>query len=500
MPDSKGHGNCRAFYPLGAQCSHCPLLPSLALVSRLIHDEVTSLVYGENQFVLVADVSAASGQDLTLLHQLRPSSASKMRQLQVVIDDRKLQGIEGMPDRDPSQNLNSGCREASESSDKHQIYTRAEKTLKELAELLVAWGSGPELDLHIMLGKSEWRKELQECILALRPLRNCGLSWLRPLRARCKICGDHCQCPPCLSPQRIKEIKQVVSRTINSCSSPMEMRRFMEFPTELRLQILTYTGLDLSHFQRDCLSNEVYVDQGGMDIIKERICCKKCSLNSHVLSALISCACPSAKSGYSTTCTCPQFPSGLFQASKLLNEEATLTFFPRARFTLSVDITTGSGWDQPMGFLKGLSKRAVRLIRMIEIAVDEEWLEHVGKSSDASWGGWPELVNYIATHCDLPQLSLSFRGYILQYAGYLASARMIKAMKPLRGKVKCFRAFVDDSFDDERLAEKYIMGPNYEPCLGCKLHPERKKPKRKPRSDVDEARQMDDIIEVYASH
>ena len=442
----EGRSDCGPLY------CRCPSLPRLLHVSRSINHEVASMIYGENRFMIYVDAWAAPEQSLGILQRFSSSTASRMRQLQILIKNAIGKAETKLP----------------VVLDENSVHTPITKMLKELARCIRYWGNGSELSLYVILSNVEWRQQLGDHISALGPLQNCAVAWSG--------------WGPAQPPSERKELEKAVRGAIKPPLIPHQFSRYADLPTELRHQILELAGLDFLSLWPWLPSQEVHVYGRSMKIVSTGGCCSKCTIPKGAghPAKFLSCAC--GLSGYSSTCECSRFPGGLFKASKLLNEDATAVFFSKTRFYLHLypyrsKEKTKNFWTDSLDFLRALSKPALYSIRMMDLAVDNDY-HGVGKDLHVP-ESWIGLIDCIRNHCDLPLLYLSLYSPIRERESSIseevalqrtATTRLVKAMKPLRGRVKRFHVFSNDSAA-ETAAERYIMGPDYKPWLDSKLHP-----------------------------
>ena len=244
-------------------------------------------------------------------------------------------------------------------------------------------------------------------------------------------------------------------------------------PNEVRLQILMETDLvRRKHPVKVYNPMKVYIPnnkikiEDGRLVTSSPLCCWQCT------EALTTCFCSPYNAAFSDTCVCSPVPTAIFQVSKLFNHDATGVFFSKNIFRFS------GNFSATTQFLAGLPNRAVQSMRVIELHLDFEQI-YWGLSAPGSrfTREWYDLIALLRDRLLLSKVWLSVLAIDSQTEYDLVSLndngdhdyswlhttsfQLLKPLKELKG-LKKFHVSLCWSTDSQALAEKAVMGPEYD--------------------------------------
>ena len=167
-----------------------------------------------------------------------------------------------------------------------------------------------------------------------------------------------------------------------------------------------------------------------------------------------------------------RFPFALFLVSHRMHEEAMHVFFSHNRFVLKGDL------EETLRFLTKLPDRAIQSIKTLDLEISTEQL---GSRNTL----WPRIVDLIGNRCRLGRLWLSIDvDYSIQNLSNFRTdrertllpdvllpepcLRILDPLRRLRGLHR-FHVFINVEKPWETIAEKQVMGPQYDSTAEGKL-------------------------------
>ena len=244
---------------------------------------------------------------------------------------------------------------------------------------------------------------------------------------------------------------------------------FTQLPTEIRQKILGYTSLVLNIVEGTTPWDEKALCISNSCLVWPRwLCCQKCT------DSLKHCACWTRRGAYSTTCTCFEYPWPFFRVNRSFYKDSTYVCFSQNRIILAGDDSADN-----VDFLRRLPVAALRVIRQLDIMINDNHLKEFGKEDSDEQQRLGILVGLIAEKCNLPVLHFALdTGFLCgQYAEehddmeWLRGAyyRIAETLMPL-SSVDRFEMFFSKYFEEEEVCEKKVKGEAYDALARGKIH------------------------------
>lgn len=418
-------GRKERFFDGDLEC-FCPALPiQLLRVSRSMHREVENILYSQNRFKLLP---------------------------------LKIEGPEEKLDLEPFLRLSSNALAALRCL--HIELGPCHTELIRLCKVLSAQSTPSQLSFSLSLEfPSNFVPGILDPLEDLAGLKDCAISLSRTIeedvRGLGRIDGRSIFS---LRPEPSKELRELAKFTALRLTRPTALPSkpfpFARLPAEVRAQILYFVHVGPS-------SNGIEIRNHR--ICPPRSCCVTCT------PTLSICACWSRKAAYSTTCSCYSPPLSLFYVSRLMNTEATYSYFSHNRF-----IVGHMSFKETLEFFRSLSPLAVRSIRSLDLKIFDWQLRYWHNAKFMEPNQCYALAEFIAENFDLPRLHLylvsSFMPgpeYDFEWVREVQWA-LVEPMRLLRG-LKRFHVYQSMFSEDEAEMERSVMGENYDATEDGKL-------------------------------
>ena len=440
--------------PPGLEC-FCPSLPhQLLRVSKAMHWETETVLYGMNQFKVSRYLP---GDSLNVLTKLNPRIWQLLSSLHI-----SLSAIPPLIVGLPAQSL--------EAFDGRSV---------EGARILQSW----EAVCHSILYQvpSQHLKLSLSCNVSDVETARAVVAPLSELQATANI-------SICLatSPKE-REIKEIARGAVSQSTrmqpempaSHLESLSWTSLPKELRLDILSRTDLvDYPFLPRPYYTKQRHgfeVESGTL-LARGTECCNNCT------PTLATCACAPIHAAYSASCTCATVPAALFRVSKQMNHEATMILLSKNRFILSGDFAANTV------FIKSklaCDSGAASYIRKLDLEISVGQLYEMRHPESEAARDWDALVASVASSLRMSKLWLSIdaggfqdRMVHLNNDGWgdgWLRASYATLMKPLhdhmskQSRPEKFHVFLCWWVEEEEWMEKGLMGQQYESASEGKL-------------------------------
>ncbi len=409
-------GDDQRFSP---DCLH-PLLPlQLFTVCRQIHTEVFDLFYEENHFTIRLQDSAG----LAPLVNLTARGVCTMRSLHV-----NLNGFKKHPRSGDTRDWREVCRMLDD------------LLLPGELRFSLVWHVANERAARPILDKMHALPSFADCAISLHRTPDAALAGVAEEMALWAMglvwWGDK---PATVSP------------------TPFP---FKKLPLELQRQVLLSTDLVARWDPTQFSTDGILVSDGRLWI--QRSCCMRCT------DAGEDCCCPPRRAAFSRRCVCFQNPTPLFRVNRAIAREARHIFYSSNRFTFDGDLNATLAWFQQ------LPEDALKALRLVDFAlasrqIVREWEDQWDKP-------WRALIDFIRDHLDLSKLWLSIDGSQDADEGWDEDYNLppyyehvIDPLKSLTGLAK-FHVFLPYTESDyEPIAEKAVMGPDYDSAADGKV-------------------------------
>ena len=454
--------------PGGLEC-FCPTVPhQLLLVSRATHDEVESILYGENQFKTIYHPSSPRGHSLNVLWMLSPRAWELMTSLHFGLTYLEPWEDDWQP-HSQSGTVNSARSEGS----------RMIQSWTNVCDQLLCRIPSSRFKLSLCCNVSDDESALQ----VLAPLKR-----LPPIAEAAIWLGSD---PDRKSLIRIAKnaAMELTKPAKDTQTSVVPRLSWNHLPREIRLAILGHTTL-VNCFPPSDPSPRVQSDGfeicNGELLPRMSVCCFNCD------STRSKCNCPSEYTAWSSSCTCPSVPVDLFLVSKLVHAESKEIFFSRNRFIIKGDFEASRAW------LSGLDPALAGHLRTIDLKISIGQLRRMSKPQSSIARDWEDLIACVASHLPLDKTWLSIDvgniGWELEmldnegtsdYAWLHTSYEKIfdPLYQHLAGrKPRKFHVLLCWFLRYESRAEKRLMGPDYNSPAEGKIPWERRN-ERYPHSE-----------------
>ena len=442
--------------PPGLEC-FCPSLPhQLLRVSRAMHLEAETVLYGMNQFKVSRYLP---GDNLKVLRALNPRVWLLLSSLHISLSEvppsipviRKHEcetiDIHGMAGWQTLQKWVAVCQDILSHVPAHWLRFSLSCNVKDIgtAREIVAPLSGlpPMSELSICLAADPTRREIQE------------------------IARD------AISRLTQREMQMEPKTAAPRSSSPC----WTSLPKELRLDILSRTDLvDHFHLAKPSYSHYYHNRRHGFEIKagellpRTKHCCHNCT------PTLATCTCTPIHAAFSTSCTCAIVPASLFSVSRDMSADATLTFFSRNRFILSGDFAANTHFVQ---CILAHNVIAISCIRRLDLEISYQQLYDMQDPNSDAANDWATLVASVASLLQMPRLWLSidaggFRDsleflnnnghhdYSWIHTAYAALFAPLYVHLSNNRRPEKFHIFLCWFTEEEAKAEKEVMGGEYD--------------------------------------
>ncbi|KAI9361143.1 hypothetical protein DFJ73DRAFT_814119 [Zopfochytrium polystomum] len=286
--------------------------------------------------------------------------------------------------------------------------------------------------------------------------------------------------------------------------------RFFDLPEPIRRRILRMTDLVFS------MDSNWLAFQDGIAIWDGRLavgegrpfCCRGCSPLRDFS------ACPTANittpreaaavaAAFSPTCRCFAPPVQLLRVAKRMREESERILFSENRFILQGDMAAS------LRFLRALPSSSLRLVRRLDLQLAGDQAFELAPSDPehpSRFRQWAALVECVVERMDLPNLELAVDAGD-SYEWLLTSGTQADDLQPLRDAytevvrplenlgskgLKSFHAYWVAFFDQERVAERRVMGEDFDSKRTGKIGYKRRNP-RFPHGGVPWDMEMEDL-------
>ena len=421
-------------------CVCQPLPLQLLYLSRILHHEVVSVLYGRNKI----SVTWRKPSKLDHLHFLETLSLHAWVNIRSLhIDLTATQAFTHLVPR-------------------YEVLDRRDSSGSELLTrwtaicALIAARITPfqlSLSLHCAVRDLETAIDVTGSMSQLPPLNKCSIHF-----------GDGC------CNQAIQSLaKASVLRLTKEDDERLGLSRscWKNLPSELRVQILMETDLVRRRIPMKGLAtgNNIEIEDGRL-VPSTGMCCWQCS------EALATYFCPASNATFSDTCVCFPTPTAIFRVSKLFNYEATKIFYSMNVFRLSGNMHATTQ------FLAGLPNPAVQNMRIIELQLDFEQLCYgLSRPGSPIARIWHDLIVLLRDRLVLSKVWLSILaiGHDIEYDFatlndngdhdynwlHTTSFQLLKPLKLLKG-LKKLHVSLCWSTDFEAVIEKAVMGPEYD--------------------------------------
>ena len=457
-----GRFELEAHLPSGLEC-FCPSLPQQLLrVSRGMHLEAETVLYGMNQFKVSKHFG---GDNLRVLRTLNPRVWSLLSSLHIslaefppfewsfrLFHDYETFDIQHETGQQTLQKWIAVCNDLLSHAVPHQLKFSLSCNVKDIATaqaIVAPLDSLPPMsELSISLAGDPERKEIQE---VARQVVSCS-----------------------------RQIER--EGGTNTATSRLSSLSWSSLPKELRLDILGRTDLVDYFF----LDQTYYLStrRHGFEIYdgelqpRGRQCCYNCT------PTLATCTCSAVHAGASNSCTCPRVPAAIISVSKDMSADATEIFFSRNLFIFSGDFAANTFFMQHRWEHNITAKSYIRMLDL-EISLEQRWYMQDPNSSTAN--DWATLVANVASLLYLPKLWLSIdaRGSLSDLV-HLDDCDWRTTLPALFGPLykhlsgqrrpEKFHVFLRWDTEEEGKVEKAIMGREYDSVAEGKLMPQERQP------------------------
>lgn len=448
--------------PPGLEC-FCPSIPhQLLRVSRAMHLEAETVLYGMNQFKVSRHLP---GDNLEVLRALNPRVWALLTSLHISLwevppfifgalkqDLFETIDIQDMAGRQTLQKWVAVSRDILSYVPAHQLRFSLSCNVKDIEtarEVVAPLDGLPHMsEVSICLAADPEKREIKEVARE-------AISRLTQKETQ-------------------EEPKNAASR-----SSSLS---WTSLPKELRLDILSRTDLvdDFLLAMPQYYSNrrQGFEIAAGDLLPREMRCCYNCT------PTLSTCACAPIHAAFATSCTCATVPAAVFCVSKDMNNEATVMFFSRNRFILSDDFAANALFIQSR---LARNVTATSCIRMLDLEISFAQLYDMRDPNSRTAYDWGLLVACVASsRLHLPKLWLSidaggFRDkldclncngdhdYSWLRTAYAALFAPLYAHMSGERRPEKFHVFLCWWTEEEGKVEKELMGGEYESAAEGKL-------------------------------
>lgn len=447
--------------PPGLDC-FCPSIPhELLRVSRAMHLEAETVLYGMNQFKVSRHLP---GDNLEVLRALNPRVWALLSSLHISLSEV------------PPFRFGAGAQDTIETIDIQDMagYEILQKWMAVSRDILSYVPAGQlRFSLSCNVRNIETSREIVAPLDGLPPMSEVSIC----------LAAD---------PKR-REIKEVAREAISrltqrgtqreprTAASRSSSLSWTSLPKELRLDILSGTDL-VDHYtlakpQHHSFRRQGFEIAAGDLLPRGTECCYNCT------PTLSTCACSPIHAAFATSCTCATVPAALFSVSKDMNTEATVTFFSRNRFILSGDFTANVVFIQSR-LVPNVT--AASCIRMLDLEISFVQLYDMRDQNSPTAHEWAALVACVAFSLPLPKLWLSIdaggfpdhldllnndghHDYSWLRTAYTALFAPLYEHMSGERRPKKFHVYLCEWTDEEEKVEKKLMGGEYESAAEGKL-------------------------------
>ena len=422
-------------------CLCQPLPLQLLYLSRIIHHETTSVLYGQNKI----SVTCREPVMLNHLEPLEHISLQAWANIQSLhIEITAILDVEH-------------CAPSYEVLDRHDSTGSANLTRWTAICAFIAARITPfQLSLSVLCAVKDLETaiDVTESMSQLPPLKKCSIHFgIHPDKQQLRSLAKE-------SVLRFTKVNDEHSDKTRSCWNTL--------PSEVRLQILMQTDLVGSRkpLKERMMDDKIVEIENGVLVPRTGMCCGQCT------EELTPCFCPARNAAFSDTCICSPVPTAIFRVSKLFNHEATKVFFSMNIFSF------GGNLHATTQFLARLPDSSVQNMRIIELHLDFQQLYH-GLSVPGSpiSRDWQRLIALLRDRLSLSKVWLSILTIDPDTENDFADMnaegdhdykwlhttafQLLKPLKELKGLRK-FHVSLCWSTEFEAVAEKAVMGPEYD--------------------------------------
>ena len=441
--------------PPGLEC-FCPSLPhQLLRVSKAMHWEIETVLYGMNQFKISRHLP---GDSLKVLTRLNPRIWQLLSSLHISLSEIPPL-ILGFPVQ-KLETLNSRSVEG--------------------AQILQKWAAVCHSILYQI--PSQQLKFSLSCNVSDVETARAVVAPITKLQATANT-------SICLaaSPEE-REIKEIARGAVSHSTriqpetpaSHTKTLSWSSLPKELRFDILGRTDLVDHPFPPRpfyTMQRHGFEIESGTLLARGTECCNNCT------PTLATCACPPIRAAYSTSCTCPTVPAALFRVSKQMNYEARMILFSKNRFILSGDFAANTM------FIKSklaCDSGAAGYIRKLDLEISIAQLYEMRDPESEAARHWDALVASVVSSLYMPKLWLSidvgnFRDKMVHLnddgdydygwlrASYATLTKPLHDHMSEQSRPEKFHVFLSWWGHEEEKIEKELLGQQYESTSEGKL-------------------------------
>lgn len=459
----------------GLQC-FCPSVPiQLLLISRATHDEVESILYGENQLKAVCHQHDLMEHPLKVLWTINPGAWSLVRSLHI-----------GLTYSSP---LNCGWATHGQSqlTTVNSISIKGKQMIQrwtDVCDQLLCRIPASRLKLSLYCKVSDEGTALQ----VIEPLKR-----LQPM-TKAAIWLDSDPSRKSLTRMAKQAVLELTNPKNHIHASPAPHSFWNDLPKEIRLSILSHSSL-VDRFPPTGPNTPPQRDgfeiSAGELIPRAEHCCLNCD------STRSRCSCSTTNAASSTGCTCPTVPVDMFLVSKLMCVESKEIFFSCNRFILNGDFKASRRW------LSALPLTEARHLRTLDLEISLEQLYDMSKPHSSIAQDWEDLVACVTSVLSMETTWLSIdTGDIYMELEMLdhnndhdytwLNTSYTRLFDPLyqhcaAQKPRKFHVFLCWWLRYELMAEKRLMGPDYDSSREGKIPWERRQ-RRYPHSEQKASR------------
>ncbi|PSS10877.1 hypothetical protein M430DRAFT_180225 [Amorphotheca resinae ATCC 22711] len=358
----------------------CAKLPTqLLFVSRAIHAETFSIFYGQNKFVLRAQVA----DDLTPLRELSIHALSAMTSLLIRLkcwpcprghEESRPDGLFCLTCGTPTL---LGTAALSSTDQTGRDLVREWGTLCRYLSSAISPGQ-LRFTFICDVEDLDTGRQVIEPLLGLPTLKQCNIRLGRQRN------------------YQLSALAQETSLRMMGLLGPkLDPFPFGRLPRELRLYILGFTHLGRRGYRADG-DNHLRIQGSKLacqtDGPLRKSCCRQCT------ETLIDCCCPNRRASYSRDCDCRLFPFELALVNRQFHQDAMEVLFSQNCFDFFQDP------EETISFLSRLPKGALSYIRRVQFQISEDEVVHWDEWDYSR--KWDRLITFVKDNLELSRLSI----------------------------------------------------------------------------------------------